>query len=72
MVHDWPEQARFLNPLEREMVLHRIRQEQGLAGEGTFSMKMIFKALKDWKVYCLMLMYIGAATPLYRFVRGRS
>ena len=65
MVHDWPDQASFLTPLEREMVITRIKQEQGLAGEGKFSGKMVIKALKDWKTYTLMLMYIGAAVPLY-------
>ena len=66
MLHDWPETARFLNPIEREMVLARIKQEQGLAGEGKFTWAVVKKALMDWKVYCLMLMYIGAAEPLYR------
>ena len=66
MVHDWPDQARFLTPLERELVLHRLKAEQGLAGEGAFSMTVVKSALKDWKVYCMMLMYIGAAEPLYR------
>lgn len=65
MVHDWPEHARFLNPLEKEMVLLRLRAEQGLAGEGSFNMRVVVKALKDWKTYILMLMYIGAATPFY-------
>jgi len=65
MVHDWPDQARFLTPLEREMVITRIKQEQGLAGEGEFSSKPIIASLKDWKTYTLMLMYMGAAVPLY-------
>ena len=69
MVHDWPDKARFLTPVEREMVISRIKQEQGLAGEGHFSRGPILAALKDWKTYCLMLVYIGAAEPLYRFVK---
>lgn len=67
MVHDWPDKARFLTPLEREMVVIRLRQEQGLAAEGKFSWRVLRTALKDWKVYVLMLMYIGAAEPLYRY-----
>ena len=66
MVHDWPDQARFLSPLEKEMVHNRLKREQGLASEGKLSWRIVRKALKDWKVYCLMLMYIGAAEPLYR------
>ncbi|KAK4688579.1 MFS transporter, ACS family, pantothenate transporter, partial [Tremellales sp. Uapishka_1] len=65
MVHDWPEQAKFLTPLEREMVLMRLKQDVGLASEGTFSWKMIRKAVTDWKTWCLMLMYVGCAEPIY-------
>nr|XP_018265893.1 uncharacterized protein I303_02269 [Kwoniella dejecticola CBS 10117]OBR88051.1 hypothetical protein I303_02269 [Kwoniella dejecticola CBS 10117] len=65
MIHDWPDTAKFLSPVEREMVLGRLRQEQGLASEGGFTWRVIKKALVDWKTYCLMLMYIGAAEPLY-------
>lgn len=36
MVHDWPEQARFLNPLERELVLQRLKDDTGLATQGSF------------------------------------
>ena len=66
MVHDWPDRAKFLTPLEREMVLYRLRGEQGLAGEGKFSWAIVRSALKDWKVYVMMLCYAGAAEPLYR------
>lgn len=59
MVHDWPHEARFLTPLERELVTVRLKQDQGLAAEGKFSWRMCIKALLDWKVYLMMLMYIG-------------
>ncbi|WVQ83828.1 hypothetical protein IAT38_005972 [Cryptococcus sp. DSM 104549] len=65
MIHDWPDTARFLTPLEREMILVRLKGEQGLAAEGGYNMGIVKKALKDWKTYVLMLMYIGAAEPLY-------
>jgi hypothetical protein len=68
MIHDWPDKARFLTPLEKEMIAVRMKKDQGLAGEGKLSWRIVKKALKDWKVYCLMLMYIGAAVPLYRWV----
>ncbi len=71
MVHDWPDQARFLTPLEREMVITRIRAEQGLAGEGSFGTAPVVAALKDYKTYVLMLMYMGAAVPLYRYAEVR-
>lgn len=65
MVHDWPDQARFLTPIEREMVFLRLKQDSGLQNEGTFSWRMVRKALKDWKTYVMMLMYIGCAEPIY-------
>lgn len=49
MVHDWPDQARFLTPVEREMVLLRLKAEQGLAGEGSLNMRVVKSALSDWK-----------------------
>jgi hypothetical protein len=50
MVYDWPEQARFLTPLEREMTLLRLRAEQGLANEGKLNMRVVKRSLKDWKM----------------------
>jgi hypothetical protein len=61
MVHDFPDQARFLSPLERELVTHRL----GLPVQGKFTWKALKDGLTDWKVYCLMAMYIGAAVPIY-------
>ncbi len=59
MVHDFPHEARLLSPLEREFVLSRLRREQGLAGEGSFTKTITKKAFKDWKMYAMMLAYIG-------------
>ncbi|WRT65182.1 uncharacterized protein IL334_002125 [Kwoniella shivajii] len=66
MVHDWPDQAKFLTPLEKEMVILRLKDDTGIMQEGTFSWKMVRSALKDWKTLCFMLMYIGCAEPIYR------
>lgn len=65
-VHDWPDKARFLSPLEREMVFQRLRREQGLANEGKFHSGPVVAALTDYKTYILMLIYIGVVCePLY-------
>ena len=79
-VHDWPDKARFLTPVEREMVFQRLRREQGLANEGKFNSGPVIAALTDYKVrahitnpthvlslqtFTLMLIYIGACEPLY-------
>ncbi|OCF34043.1 hypothetical protein I316_04390 [Kwoniella heveanensis BCC8398] len=65
MVHDWPDQAKFLTPLEKEMALLRLKEDTGVMQEGTFSWKVIRRALKDWKTPTFMLMYIGCAEPIY-------
>jgi len=65
MMQDWPDQAKFLTPLEREFVLTRLKREQGPAGEVTFGRRHLKQAFGDWKMWCLMIMYIGAGEPLY-------
>jgi hypothetical protein len=65
MMQDWPDQAKFLTPLEREFVLSRLKREQGPAGEVTFGRRHLKQAFGDWKMWCLMIMYIGAGEPLY-------
>ncbi len=65
MVQDWPEDAKFLTPLEREMVLQRLKDDTGLASQGTFSGSVIKRAALDWKTWVLALMYIGSAQPIY-------
>lgn len=54
MVHDWPDQARFLTTIEKEMVLGRLKADSGLASEGKFHKSVVFGALREWKV-CLLL-----------------
>ena len=65
MVHDWPEDAKFLTPLERYVVIDRLKKDQGLAQEGSLNWRIVRQTLKDWKIPCLVLMYMGAAEPLY-------
>jgi hypothetical protein len=65
MVQDWPEDAKFITPLERAMVLQRLKDDTGLASEGTFKGSVIKRAVLDWKTWVLALMYIGCAEPIY-------
>ena len=64
MVHDWPQEARLLTPLEREFILNRLAKEQGV-GEATLTKSIAKQAFLDWKMYAMMLAYIGAGEPLY-------
>lgn len=50
MVHDWPEQAKFLTPLEREIVIYRLKKDQGLASEGRLTKRIVKRSLMDPKV----------------------
>lgn len=65
MIFDWPDRARFLSPLEREMVLLRLKQDTGLGTVGRFSWRVAGGALKDWKTYAFSLCYVGAAQCIY-------
>uniref|UniRef100_A0A0K3C9C4 BY PROTMAP: gi/647401743/emb/CDR48098.1/ RHTO0S16e01200g1_1 [Rhodosporidium toruloides] n=1 Tax=Rhodotorula toruloides TaxID=5286 RepID=A0A0K3C9C4_RHOTO len=63
MIEDFPEEAQFLTPAEREHVVRRLKEDTGAAG--TFKMKYVMDAFKDWKTYVFALIYIGVAEPLY-------
>jgi nitrate/nitrite transporter NarK len=64
-VHDFPEQATFLTEEERKMVLDRIHADVGVGNQGTFSWDRIKDALKDYKMWLFMLIYVGCAEPIY-------
>ena len=67
MVFDWPDTARFLTPEERIRVQRRlIMDRQGRTAED-FDKRHIWAALKDWKTYGYMVIYMGCLMPLYAF-----
>jgi len=57
---DFPEESSFLTSDEKAAVIARLKEDQGAAGEAKFSKVHFFNALKDWRVYTYMLIYIGA------------
>lgn len=59
---DFPEESKFLTPDEKAAVIARLKEDQGAAGEAKFSKVHFFNAVKDWRVYCYMLIYIGQQT----------
>jgi len=65
LIHDFPEDARFLNEDERLFVQQILREDQGNAGEAPFSWGHIWSAGRDWKVWLFALTYIGTAMPFY-------
>ncbi|KAG9252494.1 major facilitator superfamily domain-containing protein [Emericellopsis atlantica] len=67
MVFDWPDTARFLTHDERVRVQRRlILDRQGRTAED-FDKRHIYAALKDWKTYGYMVIYMGCLCPLYAF-----
>ncbi|KAF4126519.1 Major Facilitator Superfamily [Geosmithia morbida] len=68
MVHDFPDEARFLSEEDRARVLWRLKQDQQSSAEHEeFEMGHVWAAVKDWKTYAGMLIYMGSLMPLYSF-----
>uniref|UniRef100_A0A8H7NN92 Major facilitator superfamily (MFS) profile domain-containing protein n=1 Tax=Bionectria ochroleuca TaxID=29856 RepID=A0A8H7NN92_BIOOC len=68
MVHDFPDEAKFLNEDDRARVLLRLKEDkQSSAEHEDFRMEFLWAALKDWKMYVGMLIYMGPLMPLYSF-----
>jgi MFS family permease len=70
MVHDFPDDAKFLTPLERARVLKRLRedgQSSGSAKGEDFKSTYFWQSVKDWKTWVGALMYMGVDGALYAF-----
>lgn len=68
MVHDFPDEAKFLTDKDRARVLYRLAiDNQSSAGHENFQWKYIIAALTDYKTYVGMLIYMGPLMPLYSF-----
>ena len=68
VVQDFPDDATFLKPLERHVVLMRLKSDgQASHRYETFKWKYFWAAFKDWKTWTGMLMYMGVDGSLYAF-----
>ncbi|KAM0258565.1 hypothetical protein ACHAQJ_003736 [Trichoderma viride] len=68
MVHDFPDEAKFLSKDDRMRVLYRLKQDkQSSAEHESFRMEYFWAAVTDWKTYAGMLVYMGPLMPLYSF-----
>jgi len=68
MIIDFPDDATFLDPLERHVIISRLRDDgQASSRVEKFEWRHVIAALKDWKVYVGMLTNMGIAGPLYAF-----
>lgn len=50
LVYDFPEDAKFLSHREREIVINRLKFDQGSIGTDAFRKAQMKAAVKDWKV----------------------
>ena len=67
-VHDFPDDATFLSEQDRARVIRRLKVDQQSSAEHEeFKMSYVWLALKDYKTWLGMLIYMGADMPLYAF-----
>ncbi|KAI1614587.1 retrograde regulation protein 2 [Exophiala viscosa] len=68
MVHDFPDDARFLSDDDRRRVIRRLKLDQQSSAEHEeFKMEYFWASLKDWKTWTGMLIYMGCDGALYAF-----
>jgi len=67
-VHDFPDTATFLSEQDRARVIRRLKlDKQSSAEHEEFKMDYFWAAIKDWKMWLGMFIYMGADMPLYAF-----
>lgn len=68
MVYDFPDEATFLSDDDRVRVVRRLKlDKQSSAEHEDFKMSYFWDAVKDWKMWLGMAIYMGADMPLYAF-----
>jgi len=67
-VHDFPDNATFLSEQDRARVIRRLKMDQQSSAEHEkFEMKYVWLAVKDYKMWLGMVIYMGADMALYAF-----
>lgn len=68
MVHDFPDEAKFLSDADKKRVLRRLAaDEQSSAEHEEFKMSYFWASVRDWKTWTGAMIYMGADAPLYAF-----
>jgi nitrate/nitrite transporter NarK len=68
MVHDFPDEAKFLTPDEKTRVLRRLAADnQASAHHEEWNMMYFWQSVKDWKTYLFAVIYMGVDGSLYAF-----
>lgn len=68
MVHDFPDTATFLSEQDRARVIRRLKEDQQSSAEHEqFKMAYFWAAIRDYKMWLGMIIYMGVDMPLYAF-----
>lgn len=68
MVHDFPDEAKFLSDADRARVIRRLKADkQSSAEHEEFKMDYFWASVKDWKTYAFSVIYMGCDGALYAF-----
>ncbi|OLY84467.1 putative transporter [Smittium mucronatum] len=59
VIQDYPDQAKFFTPEEHDIVVRRLRADQGMASESKVEFKETLKHLIDWKMWVYAVIYFG-------------
>ena len=68
LVHDFPDDAKFLSDDDRKRVLRRLKADgQSSAEHEEFKMAYFWASVKDWKTWAFAVIYMGCDGALYAF-----
>lgn len=68
MVHDFPDEAKFLSAADRIRVVRRLKDDQQSGAEHEeFRRSYVWASLRDWKTWIFTVIFMGCVTPLYSF-----
>lgn len=68
LVHDFPDEAKFLSPIDRARVIQRLKADkQSSAEHEAFQMRYFWASVRDWKTWLFAVIYMGADGALYAF-----
>jgi MFS family permease len=68
VVQNFPDDATFLSEADRARVIRRLKEDQQSSAEHEeFKMSYFWSAVKDYKTWIGMFIYMGADMPLYAF-----
>lgn len=68
MVHDFPDDAKFLSEPDRQRVIRRLKADaQSSAEHEKFKMAYFWASFRDWKTWAFAIIYMGCDCALYAF-----